>query len=276
MLEDDSTTDKLLPPSEQIATDSVQENVELYEISAEALIEQQAQAIVAQQQEMAADKAEETAAFTQYNYWQATEFRFDFSLFMLMFTVPFAFTMLLPIFILGYWLISSGIMKNYRQHSRAFKITAWVGISTGTVMEVAGLLVAQHPVASQVMLLQAVGETLFFIGQYVMTAGYFGLIMCLLTHDKWHKRLSVFSPMGRMALTNYISHSVILTSIFYGYAGGYFGDISRAPQMLIVFAIIAFQLVFSRWWLNNFAFGPLEWLWRCLSYKKLYKLKKSH
>ena len=273
MLEDDSTTDKLVPPSDQIATDSAQENVELYELSVEALIEQQAQAIVAQQQEMAADKAEETAAFTQDNYWQATEFRFDFSLFMLMFTVPFAFTMLLPIFILGYWLISSGIMKNYQQHSSAFKITAWVGISTGTVMEVAGLLVAQHPVANQVVLLQAVGETLFFIGQYVMTVGYFGLIMCLLTHDKWHKRLSVFSPMGRMALTNYISHSVILTSIFYGYAGGYFGGISRAPQMLIVFAIIAFQLVFSRWWLNNFAFGPLEWLWRCLSYKKLQPMR---
>lgn len=273
ILEDNAVTEKLMPLSEQITTDSVKENVELHEFSAKTSIEQQAQDIITQQQEMAADKAEEVTAFTQDNYWQATEFRFDFSLLMLMFSVPFAFTMLLPIFILGYWLISSGMMKNYRQHSRAFKITAWVGISTGTVMEVGGLLVAQHPVASQVMLLQAVGETLFFIGQYVMTAGYFGLIMCLLTHDKWHKRLSVFSPMGRMALTNYISHSVILTSIFYGYAGGYFGEISRAPQMLIVFAIIAFQLVFSRWWLNNYAFGPLEWLWRCLSYKKFQPMR---
>ncbi|TWX74251.1 DUF418 domain-containing protein [Colwellia sp. C1TZA3] len=192
---------------------------------------------------------------------------------MLTFTIPFAFTMLLPIFILGYWLVSSSIMKHYQEHAGAFKVMAYVGIGLGTVLEVGGLLVAQHPVAKQVMLLQVVGETLFLIGQFVMTVGYFGLIMALLTHNKWHKPLAVFIPMGRMALTNYIMHSVILSSIFYGYAGGYFGAISRAPQMLIVFAIIALQLGFSRWWLNHYAFGPLEWLWRCLSYKKLQTMR---
>ena len=262
-------------PTNEDQTDSIttEENTETIKPSAEELIEQQAQAIVSQQQELKENEAEEVSAFTQDSYLEATEFRLDFTLFMLMFTIPFSFTMLLPIFILGYWLVSSGIMKNYREHSSAFKITSWVGIGMGLVMETAGLLVAQHPVANQVMLIQGVGQALFFIGQFVMTVGYFGLIMCLLTHDKWHKRLSVFSPMGRMALTNYISHSVILTSIFYGYAGGYFGEISRAPQMLIVFAIIAFQLVFSRWWLNNYAFGPLEWLWRCLSYKKFQPIR---
>ena len=97
--------------------------------------------------------------------------------------------------------------------------------------------------------------------------------MRLLTHEKWQKRLAVFAPMGRMALTNYIMHSIVLTSIFYGYAGGYFGEISRAPQMLLVLAIIIFQLLFSRWWLSSYAFGPLEWLWRCLSYKKLQPMR---
>ncbi|MBA6328879.1 DUF418 domain-containing protein [Colwellia sp. MB02u-6] len=192
---------------------------------------------------------------------------------MLTFTLPFAFTMLLPIFILGYWLVSSSIMKHYQEHALAFKIMAYLGLGLGTVLEVAGLLVAQHPVANQVMLLQVVGEKLFFIGQFVMTAGYFGLIMALLTAQKWRKRLAIFIPMGRMALTNYIMHSVILSSIFYGYAGGYFGEISRAPQMLIAFAIVVLQLWFSRWWLNQYAFGPLEWLWRCLSYKKIQTMR---
>ncbi len=239
----------------------------------EELIELQAQAIVNQQAEMQQEVDKEIIAFTQNSYWQATEFRFNFALFMLMFTIPFSLSMLLPIFILGYWLVSSGIMKNYQQHAVAFKIMAYVGIGLGMVLETGGLLVAQHPVAHQVMLLQGVGQALFFIGQFVMTVGYFGLIMRLLSHEKWLKRLTLFSPMGRMALTNYIMHSVILSSIFYGYAGGYFGEISRAPQMLIVVAIIAFQLVFSRWWLNTYAFGPLEWLWRCLSYKKLQPMR---
>lgn len=250
-----------------------QENTDLEPLSSQTDIEQQAQAIIAQQQELAADEAEEIAAFTQGSYIKATEYRLGFMLFMLIFAIPFSFMMLLPIFILGYWLVSSGVMKNYRQYTGVFKAIAWVGISMGLVMETAGLLVAQHPVANQVSLILAVGETLFYIGQLVMTAGYFGLVMCLLSIEKWLQRLSVFAPMGRMALTNYISHSVILTSIFYGYAGGYFGEISRAPQMLIVFAIILFQLLFSRWWLNNYAFGPLEWLWRCLSYKKLQSMR---
>ncbi|WP_259365379.1 DUF418 domain-containing protein [Colwellia sp. BRX10-3] len=256
--------------AKQATIDGAEEPAEL---SAEGLVEQQAQAIVAQQAEMQQEIDKEITAFTEGTYWQATEFRLNFALFMLMFTLPFAFSMLLPIFILGYWLVSSGIMKNYQQHGASFKIMAYVGVGLGAVLETAGLLVVQHPVAKQVILLLGVGESLFFIGQFVMAVGYFGLIMCLLTDEKWHKRLSVFTPMGRMALTNYIMHSVILTTIFYSYAGGYFGEISRAPQMLIVLAIVVFQLLFSRWWLNNYAFGPLEWLWRSLSYKKLQTMR---
>ena len=141
------------------------------------------------------------------------------------------------------------------------------------MLETGGLLVVQHPVANQVMLLQVVGEGLFYIGQLVMSAGYFGLVMYLLADEKWHRRLSVFAPMGRMALTNYIMQSVILSSIFYGYAGGYYGEIARAPQMLIVLVIVIAQLLLSRWWLKSYAFGPLEWLWRCLSYKKLQTMR---
>ncbi|WP_241238805.1 DUF418 domain-containing protein [Colwellia sp. Arc7-635] len=259
-----------------IATDDLaEEDIEasIAQYSA-AIIEMQAQAIIEQQQDIRADEIAENTAFTQGSYWQATEFRFDFALFMLMFIIPFSLTVLVPIFILGYWLVSSGIMQNYQQHSRAFNITAWLGIGLGLVIETSGLLVAQHPVSNQVVILQVVGEGLYYVGQLVMSAGYFGLIMYLLSDEKWRKRFAMFAPMGRMALTNYIMHSVILSSIFYGYAGGYFGGISRAPQMLIVLAIIIFQLQFSRWWLNHYAFGPLEWLWRCLSYKKIQTMRK--
>ena len=69
-------------------------------------------------------------------------------------------------------------------------------------------------------------------------------------------------------------HTVILCFIFYGYGAGMFGHISRTPQMLIVFAIILFQLVLSTWWLNRFQFGPLEWFWRCLTYKRLQPMKR--
>ena len=81
------------------------------------------------------------------------------------------------------------------------------------------------------------------------------------------------APVGRMALTNYIMHSVILTTLFYGYAAGLYGQISRAPQMLIVVAIVLFQVAFSSWWLGRYRFGPLEWLWRSLTYKEMQPMR---
>jgi uncharacterized protein len=68
-------------------------------------------------------------------------------------------------------------------------------------------------------------------------------------------------------------HSIFLTTIFYGYGFGQFGKIPRGPQMLIVAAIIALQLVFSRWWLQRFQYGPLEWVWRSFTYGKRQPLR---
>jgi len=71
-----------------------------------------------------------------------------------------------------------------------------------------------------------------------------------------------------MALTNYISHSVILTSIFYGYAGGMFGQVSRSEQIGVAVLILFVQALLCKYWLKHFRFGPLEWLWRSITYLK--------
>jgi uncharacterized protein len=175
---------------------------------------------------------------------------------------------LLPIFLLGYWLISSGTIKNHKENGHIFKPMAWIGMTFGLVTSVGSLLLLQHPVAKIPGVLQGVGQILFLMSQYLLAAGYLGVTIRLLNSETWSKRLGKFAPMGRMALTNYIMHSVILTTIFYGYAGGLYGQISRAPQMGIVVAIIVFQMIFSSWWLKRYQFGPLEWLWRSLTYKK--------
>ncbi len=83
------------------------------------------------------------------------------------------------------------------------------------------------------------------------------------------------APMGRMALTNYIMNSVVLTTIFYGYAGGMFSEIGRAKQLGMVFGIIATQALLSFLWLKLFRFGPLEWLWRSLSYWKIQPILRQ-
>lgn len=71
---------------------------------------------------------------------------------------------------------------------------------------------------------------------------------------------------GQMALTNYVMQSVVLGLIFYGYGLGLFGRLGSATVTLICLVLYATQLAISRVWLSRYRFGPLEWLWRSLSY----------
>jgi uncharacterized protein len=74
------------------------------------------------------------------------------------------------------------------------------------------------------------------------------------------------AAVGRMAFSNYIFHTLARTTIFYGHGFGLFGKVERVGQLAIVLAIWAFQLVVSPVWLRHFLYGPLEWLWRSLTY----------
>ncbi|MCB0628181.1 MAG: DUF418 domain-containing protein [Lewinella sp.] len=98
-----------------------------------------------------------------------------------------------------------------------------------------------------------------------------GLAYILFLNGLYQKYLSKirFKPIssaGRMALTNYISQNVICGLIFYGYGLGYYNQLSRSELLWIVAAIWLFQLSASWLWLQKFRQGPLEWLWRKLSY----------
>lgn len=84
------------------------------------------------------------------------------------------------------------------------------------------------------------------------------------------------AAVGRMALSNYISQSLLATIIFYGFGLGLYGNLNRLSQSFIVLLIWALQLVISAWWLKHFRYGPLEWLWRSLTYFRLEPFRKAH
>lgn len=105
-----------------------------------------------------------------------------------------------------------------------------------------------------------------YIGSIVVALGHIALVMLLLKTGFLQGLLQRFAAVGRMALTNYLMHSLVLTTVFYGYGLGLYGEISRFAQMGFVVAIIAAQLLLSPWWLHHFRFGPMEWLWRSLTY----------
>jgi uncharacterized protein len=104
-----------------------------------------------------------------------------------------------------------------------------------------------------------------------------GLLMCLgmffglrwLWSRPWFQaRLALLAPLGRMALSNYLGQSLICTLIFSGYGLGYFQQLPRAWHIPFAIAVIAVQTLFSTWWLARFSMGPVEYLWRWLTYGK--------
>ena len=80
---------------------------------------------------------------------------------------------------------------------------------------------------------------------------------------------------GRMAFTNYLASSCLMTSIFYGYGLALFGEVSRFGLWLFVLGMWGLILLWSKPWLDRFAYGPLEWLWRSLSRGKLQAMRKA-
>jgi len=83
------------------------------------------------------------------------------------------------------------------------------------------------------------------------------------------------TAVGQMAFTNYIMHTIICSLFFYGYGLNYYGELEYYQIYYLVFAIWIFQLIMSPIWLKYFLFGPLEWLWRSLTYWKIQPLKRT-
>lgn len=119
------------------------------------------------------------------------------------------------------------------------------------------------------------GLTAFDLSNISMTFIVLSLFVVVYRKAKGAKWLNQFAPYGRMALSNYFFQSIIGTSLLFGWGLGYLGELRNIYTFFIAIGIIAVQMIFSKWWLKNFHYGPLEWLWRSITYFKRYPLKKD-
>jgi len=104
------------------------------------------------------------------------------------------------------------------------------------------------------------------IGRLGNATGHLGLLL-LFVRSGWLSWLQVrLAAVGRMALTNYIMHSLIAMVVFLRPGFGLYGRLERYELYYVVLAICVFQLLVSKPWLDRYRFGPLEWLWRSLTY----------
>jgi uncharacterized protein len=113
----------------------------------------------------------------------------------------------------------------------------------------------------------------YMVGIFPLGFAYAGLFV--LAWKRWPRLLGVFAAPGRMALTNYISQSVIMIAIFYGVGFGLMGSVGPPAMAGITAAIFIGQMIVSRLWLSAFRFGPLEWVWRCATYAKVLPIRRA-
>lgn len=103
----------------------------------------------------------------------------------------------------------------------------------------------------------------------------YGSLILFMCHYK--KMLTVLEPLafvGKMSLSNYIFHNLVMSLTLYGYGLGLYGKIGPFDQVPFIVCLMVFSLGFSYTWLQYFQFGPLEWLWRSMTYGKILPNKK--
>lgn len=175
----------------------------------------------------------------------------------------------MPMFMTGALLwrlgIPRGTQDQTRKLSALFHGTFWIGLALS--------LIGTDPfkLVPEAWKKYMEGTPWLYVGDagmYLLAVGYFTALLRLLARPKWTKRLSILAPMGRMALTNYLSQSLVFTWVFYRQGFGFWGRTS--PKSILVCALMFYvmQVAWSRWWLARFKFGPCEWLWRSMTYGK--------
>jgi len=177
-------------------------------------------------------------------------------------------------FLIGVWFVRSGVMMDTRAHLRLFRRLACYGLPIGLGLGLLGSLIATSHTPGDSADGFQLARALSMLGSLPACLGYVGLVVVALHSNSVFARIRVLAPVGRMALTSYLTQTLVSTFVFYGYGAGQWG-LARSWQIVYVAGVFALQVVFSHWWLARFRYGPMEWLWRAFTYLKLPAMRLS-
>ena len=223
------------------------------------------QAMAQQAVQMAAEIESQRQAYGSGSYAEATVQRLhDFTSMIGFILIYGAF--ILGLFLVGAWFARSGAIARPAEFGRLHWRLRWVALPVGLAM--VGLSFWLEPTLDfgRLDLRASTAQVLQMLGGAVMALGYLGWVVRGLDCPATAGALNLLAPAGRMALTNYLLQSLVMTTLFFGYGLGWFDQLPRAWQPLLVLAFFGLQVALSHWWMARFRFGPVEWLWRAATY----------
>ena len=212
-------------------------------------------------------------SFAHGNYWQILAGNVVFTVanvvrrLLLMF-----FPRVVGMFLLGFYAGRNNLFSRLDEHRRLATNTFVAGVAIGLPLSVVGWGLGDHAVGPPTMpgLIETVIKS---IGVPLQALGYGAGLWLLFSRAP--RLMAPLVPAGRMALSNYLMHSVFGVVIFYGIGFGLFGRVSLTPAVLGALGFFIVQIFLSRWRLQRAQFGPAEWLWRIFTYGRLIPLFKT-
>lgn len=183
---------------------------------------------------------------------------------------------ILAMFLLGCYAYRRGFFQNLAGHQAFVRRVLIYGFILGLIGNVAFAALAGSEAVIPPTPAGIAGVVTYAFGVPAMALFIIALIATLWQKASWQKALAFLAPVGRMALTNYLLQTVICLFIFYGFGLGLYGKIGAATATLIAFGIFLFQILTSSLWLKYFSYGPMEWIWRQLTYRRRIRLRLPH
>jgi uncharacterized protein len=181
----------------------------------------------------------------------------------------------LAMFLTGLVIARGDLLTAPDRHRTLLRRLAWIALPLGTLANAAYAYLSAVSDWLRDFGTWAGGYILHALGVPGMVFGAAAVVLLALQHAGWRRLLSPVAAAGRMALTNYITQTLVCTTLFYSYGWGWFGRVGPARGLLIAVVLYALQLPLSVLWLRWFRFGPLEWVWRTLTYLRWQPLRRT-
>lgn len=175
----------------------------------------------------------------------------------------YAFPRTVALMLFGVLVWRSGILIQAGAHTGLLRGTGIAALAVGVILSV---LAGGIPILSGAALPHFAAACAGALAPVVLAMAYAALVAWTVTGTCWARYLGWATPVGRMAFTNYVTQSVVLGLLFYGYGLGLMGRVGITAGLGMAMALYAAQVFASRFWLRHHCFGPLEWLWRTFTY----------
>jgi uncharacterized protein len=198
--------------------------------------------------------AEETAIYGHGTFWEITQRRIsDLGDFFAQYNWSYRLdTVAMGFF--GLWVSRSGLLSDLKARRRTLGFVAL------------GCLVVGLPAAAVPQLYIPAGD--------VLAIGYASFFLWLAARGSIDRVVSVLTPIGRMAITCYLGQTLAFTLVFYSYGLGLYGQLSAWQCFALAVSVWTIEVLFAHAWMRTFTLGPVEWLWRSITYARLLPMRR--